>query len=46
MPQLLGNIKRGDLQIRPPGGFVAVPMQFVVVVAAYRNGEFVAYLAA
>jgi hypothetical protein len=46
LPWLLGDIDRSDVQVRPPGGLVAVPTQFVVVVTAERDGEFVAHLAA
>ena len=35
-----------NLQVGPPGDFVAVAVQLDVVFAAYRNGKFVADLAA
>src|SRR5438105_257760 len=45
-PQLLRDGQWRDLQVAPPGPFVALPVQLVVMGAAQRHRELVAHLAA
>jgi hypothetical protein len=46
VPQTLGHSKRGNLNVGPPGYFIAVVMQLPMMITAQRHGEFVAHLAA
>ena len=39
--QLSCRFKRGNLQVGPPCHFVAVTVQFIVVLAAKRHSEFI-----
>ena len=45
-PQALGHRERGNLNVGPPGYFIAVVMQLPMMFAAQRHREFVAYFAA
>jgi hypothetical protein len=43
LPETLCNLGRRNLQVPPPRLLVAAAVQFVVMLAAQRNSEFVAY---
>jgi hypothetical protein len=45
-PQRAGRDRRVNTGLLPPFSFVAVPMEFAMMTAAERNGEFIADLAA
>ena len=41
-PKLLGDLKRFDIQVVPPGHFVTDMMQLLMVITAERHGELIA----
>jgi hypothetical protein len=41
-PQVLRHLNRRDLNVGPPGGFVAMAMQLLMMVTAKRHSKFVA----
>jgi hypothetical protein len=43
LPKISCDLDGRNLKARPPGHFVTAPMQFVMMLAAQRNGEFIAY---
>jgi hypothetical protein len=43
-PKLFGDGNRGDLCICPPGCFVALLVEFLMVLATKRDGELIAHL--
>ena len=45
-PKLLGDLKRVDIQVMPPGYFVAGLVQLTIMAAAERNCELIADLEA
>jgi len=45
-PKLVRDRDRRHLHVRPPGRFVAVPVQLPMVLAAERHGELVAHFPA
>src|SRR6516165_10046847 len=44
LPESLGDFERLDIELLPPGGFVAGLMQLTVMTSAERNGELIAHL--
>jgi hypothetical protein len=44
LPKIVRDLQRRNLDVRPPGHLVAAAVQFVMMLAAQRNREFVAYL--
>jgi hypothetical protein len=46
LPEALGNLKRIDSAVLPPGHLVASAMHFPVVTAAERDREFIAHFEA
>ena len=45
-PKPLGDLKRVDIQVMPPGYFIAGLVQLTMMVAAERNCELIADLEA
>ena len=41
-PKALGDLQRFDIQVVPPGHFVASLVQLTMMAAAERNGELIA----
>jgi mannose-6-phosphate isomerase-like protein (cupin superfamily) len=46
LPKIVRDLERRNLDVLPPGRLVAAAVQFVMMLAAQRNSEFVAYLLA
>jgi hypothetical protein len=46
LPETLCNLGRRNLQVPPPRLLIAAAVQFVVILTAQRNSEFVAHLSA